>query len=283
MKIQIITDASCDLPKERLEALGVDTIPGVVYIGERDFLDHETLLPHNIKELTAQGSHIKLYEANEILFYTRLKEYAQHKEKVLYIGSSRALYDGVDKALLAKKTLLEEFSDFDMTIIDSRSVSLGQGLLVEYICEHIEEVKNQEDLLSVVKKGILKLRQFCLVGQLDTLHHKGFLSASLYMTGKMMGICPVLEFDSKGEIQVREKCKGLANGIAKLIQNFSESVQNPNQSRVGIAYVGEEEMALELRDKLELLGVTKISLYPAGALMGNYLGYKSIGFVFMDN
>ena len=187
MAFKIITDSATDLPKEIVEKYKLHVIPTPVTIDGTDYFDGKTIFQEDFYRIQAQGTDIKTYHINQYMFRENFEPYAKAGDEVLYMCFSTGIAGTFNAANLAKEELLEEYPDFDLTIIDTKCASLGFGLAVEkilrmqangapkdliieaaqFFCEHMEHIVTVETLEYLYKGGRLSKTSAVLGGVLD--------------------------------------------------------------------------------------------------------------------
>ena len=104
-------------------------IPTPVTIDGTDYFDGKTIFPEDFYRIQAQGTDIKTYHINQYMFRENFEPYAKAGDEVLYMCFSTGIAGTFNAANLAKEELLEEYPDFDLTIIDTKCASLGLSLI----------------------------------------------------------------------------------------------------------------------------------------------------------
>src|SRR5690606_7529164 len=132
MALKIITDSASDIPKWVIEKFQLHVIPTPVVIDDTDYFDGETIMPETFYDILRSGKDIKTYHINSQMFYDNFLPYAKNGDEVIYICFSTGIAGTYNAANLAKTELLEQYPDFDLTIIDSKCASLGFGLATYY-------------------------------------------------------------------------------------------------------------------------------------------------------
>ena len=64
------------------------------------------------------------------MFEQAFRPYAEQGDSVIYLCFSTGIAGTYNAANIAKQNVLEDFPDFDLTIIDSKSAAIGFGLIV---------------------------------------------------------------------------------------------------------------------------------------------------------
>ena len=146
MAFKIITDSASDLPRELIDKYQIHVIPTPVTINGTDYFDGKTIFPEEFYKIQAEGADIKTYHINQYMFYENFKPYAEAGDEVLYLCFSTGIAGTFNAANLAKEQLLEEYPDFQITIIDTKCASMGFGLVV-YKCLRMQENGAPKDLI----------------------------------------------------------------------------------------------------------------------------------------
>lgn len=129
--LKIITDSATDMPEEIVERFHLHVIPTPVVIDDVDYLDGATIHTEEFYQILDDVSRdIKTYHINPDMFEKAFRPYAEKGDSVLYMCFSTGIAATYNAANLAKQAVLEDYPDFDLTIIDSKSASLGFGLIV---------------------------------------------------------------------------------------------------------------------------------------------------------
>ena len=147
MAFKIITDSASDLPRELIDKYQIHVIPTPGHqINGTDYFDGKTIFPEEFYKIQAEGADIKTYHINQYMFYENFKPYAEAGDEVLYLCFSTGIAGTFNAANLAKEQLLEEYPDFQITIIDTKCASMGFGLVV-YKCLRMQENGAPKDLI----------------------------------------------------------------------------------------------------------------------------------------
>ena len=129
MSVRIVTDSTCDLPKDTIAQYGIRVVPLYINVGKQGFLDgidisreefYNKLPTFPVHPTTAAPSPLKFRA-----MYDSLAE--EGATDVLSIHISVALSAVVDVARVAA----QETTSVPVTVFDSRQLSLGTGFLVE--------------------------------------------------------------------------------------------------------------------------------------------------------
>jgi DegV family protein with EDD domain len=125
---------------------------------------------------------------------------------------------------LARQEILEKYSDADITVIDSRSASMGEGLLVYYAQEMKKNGAPKEEIINWIETNKLKLNHWFTVEDLGHLKRGGRISAATAIVGTLLDIKPVLHVDDEGRLIPVTKVKGRKKSLKMLCDMIKERI-----------------------------------------------------------
>src|SRR5665213_3520023 len=166
-RIRVVTDSASDLPEAFARRLDVDVVSLTIRFGDEEFTDRVDLTPDlfwakckSSKTLpeTAAPSPGAFQAA-----YERAK--ADGCDGVLVLTLSSLLSATHQSASLAAEAVAETI---DVRVIDTLSVSMGQGLIA---IDLAESAKGGADLDQLVARADELMKKGGVVAALDTLEH----------------------------------------------------------------------------------------------------------------
>lgn len=282
--LKIITDSATDMPKEIIDRFGLHVIPTPVVIDDVDYLDGVTITTGEFYKILDDVSRdIKTYHINPDMFENAFRPYAERGDSVLYLCFSTGIAGTFNAANLAKQAVLEDYPDFDLTIIDSKSASIGFGLIVYKLLLLQEQGADKDTLIRAAEFYISHVRHVFTVSTLKYLIKGGRLSKFKGTAGELLDMKPVLIVDSTGSLQVLKTVRGHKKSLKALVDYVSENIAEPEKQIMGICH-GEDPEALAIAKKLLLDTVTPKELIEAtvGCAIGAHTGRGIIGIVFFD-
>lgn len=282
--LKIITDSATDMPREIIDRFGLHVIPTPVVIDDVDYLDGATITTGEFyKILDDVNRDIKTYHINPDMFENAFRPYAERGDSVLYLCFSTGIAGTFNAANLAKQAVLEDYPDFDLTIIDSKSASIGFGLIVYKLLLLQEQGADKDTLIRAAEYYVSHIRHVFTVSTLKYLIKGGRLSKFKGTAGELLDMKPVLIVDQDGSLQVLKTVRGHKKSLKALVDYVSENISEPSKQIMGICH-GEDPEALALAKNLLLDAVTPKELVEAivGCAIGAHTGRGIIGIVFFD-
>lgn len=283
---KILTDSSCDIPDSLLEKYAIDCIP--FYIS----FDKSTYLKERV-EITLEDFYDKLANA-EVLpktslpsmqdYINKLRPSVEKGEDVLVICLTSDFSGSYGSAVNARELLCEEFPDANITVIDSRQSTIGQGLLV------LEAARMRSDGLTMneTKDKLCVLRDMVriqiTVDTLENLQKGGRIGKVGALAGSILNVKPLMVM-KEGELHPCGVVRGRKKALNKIIDLLQSDIGESDYAnyRYGIARVGSDVEADKLAQKLEDTCQIKLT-YPhftVGATIGTNIGPTAIGVAYM--
>ena len=129
MTVRIVTDSACDLPQSIIDQYGIVVVPLTIRFGDTDYIDREAFGPKEFWAKCAASPVLPETAApSPGQFETAYRGLqAQGATGIVVVSLSSALSATMQSAEIAAKAVA---GDLPVRIVDSRSVSMGQGIIV---------------------------------------------------------------------------------------------------------------------------------------------------------
>jgi DegV family protein with EDD domain len=281
-KIKIITDSTCDLGQEELRKLNVDYVPvSVIIDGKkyRQYIDitnkelYHKLIDEQKKISTAASTPGEIME----VFERNLDDY----DSIIFISVSSKVSCLFQNALLVAKNYLK---GKDITIIDSKSVSLPQGLLVQEAAEMLKLGKSKKEIVERLRYLSNYTRALPLLRNLEYMHRGGRIKLYQRILGSLFKINVLVRIDNEGA-NIDGKVKGYKNALINLKMCGLQIQQYLKINRMFVAYTTNKELAEEIANFLRENGDKKVQVDVAqlGPVIGAHGGDNVVGYGFIGD
>lgn len=284
MKTVIITDSCCDLSGEFVEDNNIKVMSIRVNLRGNDIPDDlgKTLKHSDFYEAIKAGEMPTTAQVNVYDFVQEFKKHIENGDNIIYIGFSSALSGCINSATLAKETIIDEYEEADITIIDSKSASLGLGLLVFNACKLLKEGKTKSEIVKCIEENKLKVNHWFTLNDLNHLKRGGRISPTAAVVGSVLNIKPIMHVNNDGKLIPITKVKGRKKAIKTLLNKLEEKVKNPKEQVIFISHSDCLGDAESLRDLiLNSLEVKDIIINEIGPAVGSHTGSGVIALFFM--
>jgi len=276
-------DLSIDLVNEmelEIISLTVD-IEGVTYYNHPDEKD--------LKFVTFyEKMRSKLVATTSLVSVGRFLEFFENMllkgKDILYVGFSSALSGTYQSATIAAKELIEKYPERKIITLDSKSASMGQGLLIHYAYLKKLQGATIDEIASYIEENKLKICHLFTVDDLGTLQRGGRLSAPQYLLGSLLKVKPILHVSDEGKLVPVKKTRGRKTSLDTLVDLTTEQIKNPKGQTIMISHGDALEDAKYVGDKIkETLGVKHIIYGFVGPVIGAHSGPGTIAVFFIGN
>lgn len=280
--IKIISDSTCDLSQEILNKYDIDIIPLHIVKGEEELEDGPDI---NISELYDWADKNKTTpKTSAPSFETAIKIMKPYlddgKELICFSISSEMSTSGNVMRLATEELDAEE----KVTVIDSRNLSTGIGLLVVEAAIMAEAGKSRDEIVGKINELIPKVRASFVVDTLVYLHRGGRCSAVSALIGGALSLHPKIVVKD-GKMDASKKYRGK---IEKVINNYAHDLEkdlkNALPDRVFITHSQcVPKVVDEVRNYLKSLGIFKeIIETRAGGVISSHCGPGTLGVLFIS-
>ena len=217
MNIKITTDSTCDLSKELVEKFNIEIIPLTVIKDDKAYSDGVDIVPADIFEHVASGGKLCSTSAVSVGLYQEVFErYSKEYDAIVHINISSEMSSSYQNACVAA-------ADFDnILVIDSRSLTTGQGLVTLKACELAETCESLDALQAGLSEYLEKIEASFMVDQLKYLVKGGRCSAVAALGANLLNLKPCIGVKD-GKMSVVKKYRG--NIIKSLTAYIKERLE----------------------------------------------------------
>lgn len=284
MAFCIITDSASDIPESIIKEYDLHVMPTPVTIEGKDYFDGETIFPDQFYEIQASGKEIKTYHINQYMFHEHFVPFAQRGDEVLYICFSTGIAGTYNAAKLAYEEVLEDYPDFQLTIIDSKCASVGYGLVVEHLLRMQRNGAPKDLLIEAAHFFCEHMEHAVTVVELDYLFKGGRLSRTSFLAGTVLDIKPIIIVDDNGSLKAVEKVRGWKKAQKRILDMVGEKGKNLENQVIGVCYGMDREayeyLIQELRERYHVKGILEARV---GCAIGAHTGPGILGIVFLND
>lgn len=284
MKIKLFTDSASDLPLAYIKEHNIGVACLEVNVQGKFIPDDfgQTMSYERFYELLRQGEQTSTSQVNIHTFEELFEEAVKEGYAIIYIGLAAVLSGTVNSAIVARMNILERYPEADITVIDSKSASLGESLLVTKACEMIEKGHTKEEIVEWVESNRTKVIHAITVDDLNFLKRGGRISATTAAIGGMLGIKPSIKLDDEGKVMPGAKLKGNKNALKYLVNEVIEKGVDLENQTLFICHGDVEDRAEMLKAMiLEKVNVKDVIINQIGTVIGTHVGPGAMAVMFL--
>lgn len=285
MSTVIITDSSCDLAYDYINKNNIKVIPFPYSINGKDYIDDfgNTLAYENFYNELRNGSMSSTSQISAYTFEQEFKKYVSEGSSVIYIGFSSALSQTFHNSIIARNNVLEDMPDADITVIDSKSASVGLGALVFYANELLNKGMKKEEIVDWVESNKLKTNHWFIIDSLEHLKRGGRISSASATVGTILDVKPLLNVDDEGKLDVVKKVRGRKKAIREMLDEL-QFIKNPEEQTLFINHGDCLKDAEQLKELvLREVNVKDVIINYIGPIIGSHTGPGMLCMVFMGD
>lgn len=210
------------------------------------------------------------------------KPYVKAGVSIIYLSFSSALSGSYNGAVLARDMLMEEYEDADITIIDTKAASMGEGLIAWYAISMLENGASKDEIIDWVENNKLKVAHWFTVEDLNHLKRGGRVSGAAAFIGTLLSIKPLLHVDNEGRLIPKFKVKGRKKSLKALFDKLDETIVNAKDQVIFISHGDSEDDAIYLADMIRKKHPVKdIIINCIGPVIGAHSGPGTIALFFI--
>ncbi len=247
-RVGVVTDSASDLPDTVLDRHGITLVPLQVIFGDEVLRDRVELKPEEFYRRMRASTQLPSTSQPTVADFVRVFREARHEaEHVIAV----LLSSGLSGTFQSGAAAVKAGGLTNVRLVDSRSASLGAGMLalraaelaeqdwpVEAIASEIERVRGQSGLLLTVDK-------------FDNLLRSGRVSRGKAWIGGLLDVKPILSLDAAGRVVPVDRARGREPVIGRGLSLLEARLQpRPRQLRFGVVHAEAPEVAERIRNAL---------------------------------
>lgn len=279
MKTRIIVDSTSDLLPKTKERVHI--VPLTVHFGAEEYIDGVTINNKTFYEKLVESDVLPTTsQASPIDFAKEFDKAKAANEAAVVITLSSKLSGTYQSATIAA-------DDYEnIYIVDSGSVAIGGGILVEYALDLVDEGFSAKEITEKLEEQKKKIVIVALVDTLEYLKKGGRISSAVALAGGILNIKPVLSV-TDGDINILGKARGSKQGNNLLVQEIEKSGGVDFSKPVLLGYTGLSDALLlkYIEDSKNIweCGLDNVRYTTIGSVIGTHAGPGAVAVAFFKN
>lgn len=270
----IVADTTCGLPKSLLKERGITLIPQVVTFGDQSYHDDKDLDTATfLSKLKASPTLPKTAAPEPALYFPIFEEARKKGESVIVVAPTSKASGTVRSA----QTAAQEFSDVDIRVVDTQTVSCNLGSLVLVADDMAKAGCSTDDIVAELNDMIPRGRLYFVVDTLEYLAKGGRIGGAKKLVAELLEIKPILQVKN-GQIEPFEQQRTRKRALARLIEVVAESCKGGDDAHLCMLQVEAEQeaqsMVTELKSRVFVSDIPVYELPPAIVV---HAGPKAMG------
>ena len=284
MTVRIITDSASDITAADIAAAGnpaLTVLPLSVTFGETTYEDGVDLSHQRFYELLVEGDDLPMTgQVNPYAFEQAISSAREAGEEVAVITLSGKL-SGTNASAMTAAAAFED----GVYVVDSKSVTVGERILVDYALRLVGEGLGAADIACALEQAREDIHVVGLLDTLEFLRRGGRIPASAAALGKLLSIKPVITI-TDGVVELLGKARGSKNGRNLLTQQVEAAGGIDFSMPIELAYAGLDDALLRkyVEDSRHIweghVALDDLPVHTVGATIGTHVGPGAIALAF---
>ena len=275
--IKIIVDSTADLRPET--AARVDVVPLSVFFGDQAYVSGVTITPRQFYEMLVESDVLPTTsQPAPYLFEEAYEKAVSEGYEVICLTCSGKLSGTHQSANIAAAAFADK-----VHVLDSGTIAIGLGILVEYALELVDRGLTAEEILRELMQKRERIRILALVDTLEYLKKGGRISSAVALAGGLLNIKPVISVNG-GEIRLLGKARGSRQGNNLLVQEIGKAGGVDFTGPVMLGYTGLSDALLQkyIQDSAALWEghLENLPVSIVGSVVGTHVGPGAVAVAF---
>src|SRR5947209_3017253 len=274
--IPIVTDSSCDLPANVADEHGITIVPLTIRFGEEELVDRRDLTPAQFWERCAASAALPETAAPSPGSFEEAfrAAAASGAEGVVCVNISSRLSATSQSAQAAAQAVADTVP---VKVIDSRSVTLGLGMIVLEAARRVEAGGTLDEVAAAAEDASRRARVLGTLDTLENLKKGGRIGGAQALLGSLLSIKPAIEVRD-GAVEPGPKQRTRSKALRYLVDQVAAE---PAIEHLAVMHGA----APDLGDLLDLLAPhfprDQIIVGDIGPVVGAHTGPRTIGVAYL--
>lgn len=272
--IAVITDSGADFPP------GTDlprTVPLKVRFGDEELPTDQDLTPREFWRRCSASRDLPATSAPSIGEFRHSFQHAANDgfSGILCVTLSSRLSATYQAALAASEQVRQEIP---VVVIDSLSVSAGQGLLVREVTERAESETDLSALAAYAIRVREGLRVYATLDTLDHLKRGGRIGTLASLVGSVLSFKPVIEVRD-GVVELAERPRTRSRALQSVANRVAA---HPGASRAVVLHAQANDVGRFLDVLADASHLKDLPLADLGPVIATHTGPGTVGVALYD-
>lgn len=245
----LFVDSASDLDLEQIHKLGVEIIYLPYLINDNKFNFNQDFDYDKFYSKYRKGVCVENVELSQEDYINIFEPCLKQGDDVVYIHSSENILN-LENLKSARDYLKDKYSNRKLELIDSKNISIGQGL-VSYECALL--YRKGDTIDEIVDKSFQIKDEYAFYFTSDGVEQLANhdLIDRNSVVGTVLNIKPIFCIDIDGKVQLFDKVSGKKKTVLKLLEICRQKGENIADYPISILYSTDHNSADELASKLK--------------------------------
>ena len=279
-RIGIVTDSSCDLPRDFSSHHQVHIIPVRLTFGTEIFLDKVQIAPSEFyRRLASSTVHPTTSQPAAADIRQVFHEVVPRYDRILSIHLPRV----ASGTFQAVEHVAREFENGKIICIDGKNISGALGLVVMEAAAAVKEGLSFDKVFLRIQEAIENISIFIILPTLKYAVRGGRISKSKGIIGKLIHLNPILSFDREGHVVLAGKAIGEKRALKKSLKMAVKQTRRYKKVKWIVAHANAYAKAHWVVSQLaKRFNINEeIPIVEAAPALGVHAGPGTVGFAYI--
>ena len=286
MAVRLVTDSTCDLPRELAERWDIKVIPCNVHFGDEVYKDGIDIGPDEFYRRLVSSPRLPTTAQPSVKgFLDVYKPLLDAGQDVVSVHLSAKFSGTLNSASQARESLnsaqeAEAQGPGRIEIIDSQMTSMGLGLITLAAAQLAKEGASCDQVVEGIRSSVSRTHCYFLLDTLVYLQKGGRIGKASAFLGSLLSIKPILmvkDGEAHPVARVRTRERGLQR-LEEIMRGLAPA------NRLSILHTTAPEEAQILKERLGGLAPEgEVIAARFGPVVGTYLGPGALGVSLMSS
>lgn len=280
-KIILSADSTSDLSKEYLDKYQIHTLPLYIHLDDKEYKDMVDIDPDFIYDYYDKHQVLPKTAAPSIGdFLQHFSQWDKEEYDIIHVSLGSGLSSSYQNAVIASRELE------NVSVVDSKSLSTGSGLLLIEAWKMAQEGKNKDEIVDYISPLADKLNVSFIVDSITYLREGGRLNALQAMGANLLRIKPKIDVinDRNGQMDVGKKYRGNIDIVRK--KYIKDSFYNRDDIESDLIIfthsgASQEQIDDSIRMIKEEINPKEIMVNKTSCTIASHCGYNTFGFIYL--
>ena len=274
-KVAIVCDSVCNLPPELVAQNDIHVVPAIVNWEGASLLDGVDISTQAFYDRLRVSKELpKTSQPSPGQFAEKFEELKDRYAGIVVITVSELLSGTFASAVLGRESLP---ADYPIEIVDSRSASLGQGLMGLAAARMAADGKGTAEIAGYVRSLVPGMRVLFAVDTLEYLHKGGRIGGAQRLVGSMLSIKPVLHLH-EGRVEPLASIRTKSKAIQHMFDVVIGEAQGKGRIHLGVIHAQAPDAAADLTERATAaLSPVEVVVAELSPTIGTNVGPGTVG------
>lgn len=237
MSIRILADSVSDLPESYQKQYNIEILPLMVNFENESYKDGVDLKTDEFfRKLKAATKLPTTSQVNPGTFIETFERIVAEGDEAVVILMSSDMSGTYNAALSA----VDYIGTDKISVIDSRAISFGYGMLVIEAARMAERGEARDAIVKEINNQVHQMVNLFIVDTLEYLQKGGRLSAGEAFIGNLLSIKPIITIED-GKLKSLDKVRGRKKAFKWILDYLENEKIDLSDKTVGFFHADDEE------------------------------------------